>query len=175
MKRLMAQGSFFGDEALRSREPILFHQLIGQYLPTVAPAKTGRLSTDILTQYDQADALSKLSKAQQEQASSAALQGRGEQSCEEEEEDESDSDDQLQAVPQKLLAAEAEAAPASISGQEMQDNRDELIRIMQQRFLQGADKAVDYTEIDSDALGLDDDNAAEADQDALECHFDSVD
>ncbi|KAK9802681.1 hypothetical protein WJX73_005341 [Symbiochloris irregularis] len=85
LKRLMAQGSFFGDDALRSRDPVLFHQLVGQYQPTVVPAKTGRLSTDIL------------------------------------------------------------------------------------------DQGVNYDEIDNDALGLDDDNAAEADRDALESHFNQLD
>lgn len=156
----------------RSRDPVLFHQMIGQYQPTVAPAKTGRLSTDILSQYDQAAALS---QAQQQQASTAASQRNrdeifGEQ--EEEEEDDSDSNDELQAVPQKLPVDDF---LPSISGQELQDNRDELMRIMQTRFLQGADKAVCYDEIDNDALGLDDDNAAEADRDALESHFDAID
>lgn len=182
LKRLMAQGSFFGDDALRSRDPVLFHQLVGQYQPTVVPAKTGRLSTDILDQYDQAAAISELTQAQQQQASNAAAQQQWDQSSEEEDEgsenslhQDKTSTDKPAAAMQKLPSDDAEPALPQISGQELQDNREELVRIMQTRFLQGADRGVNNDEIDNDALGLDDDNAAEADRDALESHFDQLD
>lgn len=61
------------------------------------------------------------------------------------------------------------------SGEDMatsQENKDILVSIMRAQFLSGEDTSVDYRDIDNDA-SLDDDWAAQADQDAQDKYFEA--
>ena len=157
---------------MRTRAPLLYHQYVGQFQPQEPPPKSGKLSESILHQHDQLQAATAL--RQQEQAQ---LGNVGE---EEEESDESSDRSSQLAVETPTVSKygpESDAASnvVAISAQELQENREELIQILQAQFLQGKDSSMDYSKIDHDELGLDDDNAAEADRDAVDKHFESGD
>ena len=199
MNRLLSDGAYFSDAAMRTRQPLLYHQLLGQYLPPPMPSRMDTLSDSILSQADELQARHQLEEAQQQQRREQAGQvSEQETESEEESESESEAEDNARAAlgalhgTHTVVSGNRQGQRASVEGQdkhgeqdsshqlsqqELQDAREELLAIMQQRFLAGQDNSsVDYHAIDhDDQLGLDDDNAAEVERDAMERHFDAGD
>ena len=165
LKRLLSDGEFFSDSAVKAREPLLFHELLGRYQPQPVSVNTGKLSDNILHQHDELKALTELKQAQQRQAHSESEQ---EESVEEDEAawEQADRYDREHCSKSAL-------EHERISDDDLQENREELMRIMQGRFLQGEEQSVNYHEIDHDELGLDDDHADEADRDELDRYLDA--
>ena len=69
-----------------------------------------------------------------------------------------------------LAAGHPRGKPSEEETAGHQENEETLISIMRARFLSGEDSAVDYKDIDND-MSLDDDWAAQAENDAQEKYF----
>lgn len=188
MNKLLADGTYFSDAAMRQRQPVLYHQLVGQYQPASRPGSGCTLSESLLHQHDELEAQQRLQTAQQKESRAYSPADVMEEAEEEEEEEEEEDDGVAFAMKpghrpleaathlQKhgILSRQEHAEP--LSQEELQENHEELVRILQAQFLDGKDEGVNYEAIDQDQLGLLDElNAEEADRDLLEHHFDAVD
>lgn len=170
LKRLVADGSYFSDDAMRDRAPLLHHEYVGQYAPADT-AKPATLSDSVMQQLESQEHKKRLQKAREEQAMV-------------EEEEESSSDDEQDAaaahqIPVKVPAVSTEAdsqdlnASSNIPLNDRAEYQEDFLQIMQHRFLSGKDhEHVDYADIDANPA-LDDDWAAQADGDAQEKYFDA--
>ena len=67
LNRLVADGSYFSEDAMRNRAPLLHHQYIGQYVPE-APATAATLSDSAMQQLEEQEHQARLQKAKEEQA-----------------------------------------------------------------------------------------------------------
>lgn len=149
---MLEEGTYFSDQAIRARRPLLFHEYLGQYSNFQAPQQQSKLSESLLQQHDELQAREQLHQAQ------AAAQAE-EQAFVPEVETESDSEPE--AVPSKEVP--------SLSAAQLQDQQAELVEVMKACFLDGNDPEADYAAIDNDS-SLDDDNP-EHEQDLQERHF----
>eukprot|EP00892_Ulva_mutabilis_P007164 jgi/Ulvmu1/481/UM001_0489.1 len=164
MKKLDAGGSYFSMESMRQRDPILYHEYVGQ-LPwpgmDTSPVGSGescKLSERIMRQHEgleQARCLQAATLRQEEHSSQAAEE----------------------AVPLQTVFPGSAGAPASPDPQSPRGDTESVATfetLMRERFLGGGDaKFVDYGEIDKDA-SLDDFWAREEALDAQEKYFDDV-
>eukprot|EP00878_Enallax_costatus_P029639 GHUV01032175.1.p1 GENE.GHUV01032175.1~~GHUV01032175.1.p1 ORF type:complete len:373 (-),score=58.49 GHUV01032175.1:318-1436(-) len=180
MYQLEQQGEYFSETSMREREPLVWHQHIGQYeghpVPPARPQQSGLLgfADSLLRAHDEAQ-----------------IRARLEQQLEEEEcqmsEHDSDSEDEPQQqqqateLPCQATAADGAAAqqqhgqqqqqPVDMSQDAMAQRRQDFLDEMQSRFLTGMDKdSIDYAVIDADA-GLDDAWAEQQAQDAVDAYF----
>ena len=153
LQRLLREGAYFSDTAMRKRQPLLYHQYLGQHLAEAPPAaKT--LSESILQQHDELQARERLQEAQARADAAAELEPETETSSDEEAEP---------AFPSKH-------GPAPLSSEQLRDSRSELLTVLQTLYLDGKDPEVDYQAVDADS-SLDGDNAAEQEQDLEDQHF----
>lgn len=169
LNRLMDDGQYFSDDAMRARAPLLHQQYLGQFAPATATPTAPTLSGTLLRQHDEEQHRNKLQK-QQEQESMV------------EQEEESSSDDTREGVPSGVPKSDPDdiqeqdlfaSKHGHIVTAEHAQNSDDFMALMQQRFLSGADhEHVDYAAIDKNAR-LDDDWAAQAEEDAQEKYFDA--
>lgn len=165
LNRLVDEGKYFSEEAMRSRAPLLHQQYIGQP-PAATPCNAPTLSGTLLRQHDEQEHQNKLQQ-QQEQENMV-----------EEEEDTSseEADANVNAQQPNYNDFDPKLFPASKHGDEPsadpQSNED-FLALMHQRFLSGDDhEYVDYHAIDKN-VALDDDWAAQAEGDAQEKYFDA--
>lgn len=169
LNRLIDEGKYFSEDAMRGRAPLLHQQYIGQYAPAAASSTAPTLSGTLLRQHDEEQHRNKLQQ-QQEQ----------EDLVEEEEDTSSDEADAQPAYKEPAgsgtksssVEPEADKHGAAPSEQQLQ-NTEDFLALMHQRFLGGDDvEYVDYAAIDRNAT-LDDDWAAQAEGDAQEKYFDA--
>lgn len=169
LNRLVEEGKYFSEEAMRRRAPLLYEQYIGQYAPAAAPSATApTLPGTLLRQHDEQQHREKLQQQQEQEAM-----------VEEEEESPSESSDTVHSdsqehAPSSLQADSHEMFPANKHGTgDQSQNTEDFLALMHQRFLAGDDSEyVDYAVIDKNAM-LDDDWAAQAEGDAQEKYFDA--
>lgn len=164
LNRLMDEGKYFSEEAMRSRAPLLHQQYIGQR-PVATSSSAPTLSGTLLRQHDEQEHQNKLQQQQEQEA------------MVEEEEDTSSEDADASANAQQ---------PENVSGDVQQSvskhgdvphvdpqSSEDFLALMHQRFLTGADhEYTDYNAIDKNT-SLDDDWAAEVEGDAQEKYFDA--
>eukprot|EP00775_Hariotina_reticulata_P014335 gene14335-61_t len=194
MQRLQKQGDYFSEDSMRGREPLIWHEYVGQHeghaLPSAAAPTGEGLAGSLLRAHDE-----------------ALLRARLEQQLEEEQcqmsEHESDSEDGLTdyegpaangtaglGASGKACAGHTAADSTAMQGRQQQQDpgavaavdmsdlacrrrRQELTEEMQSRFLLGLDDVhQDYGQIDADA-SLDDDWAEQAARDAEDAYFDA--
>ena len=164
LKRLVADGSYFSEDAMRNRAPLLHHQYIGQYAPA-APSTAATLSDSAMQQLEEQEHQTRLQKAREEQAM-----------IEEEEETSSDEEDTQQPVTKHpSISAEEQNLDLHIDIPlaDRAQYHEDFLQMMQQRFLSGKDhEHTNYAVIDAN-VALDDDWAAEAEEDAQEKYFDA--
>ena len=167
LNRLVADGSYFSEEAMRNRAPLLHHQYIGQYAPA-APATAATLSDSAMQQLEEQEHQTRLQKAKEEQAM-----------VEEEEETSSDEEGHPAKPVSKYPAISSDqhnedpVAYVDISPADRIQYKEDFVQMMQQRFLCGRDhEHVNYPDIDANVT-LDDDWAAQANEDAQEKYFDA--
>ena len=166
LNRLMEDGTYFSDEAMRTRAPLLHQQYLGQYTSAAASSTAPTLSGTLLRQHDEEQHRNRLQQQQEQEAM-----------VEEGEEETSSDDDNTKEKPglgdagtsQEL---HADKYSSSLPADHAQNSED-FMALMQQRFLAGDDhEHVDYAAIDKNA-SLDDDWAAQAEEDAQEKYFDA--
>ncbi|XP_042299533.1 coiled-coil domain-containing protein 97-like isoform X2 [Sceloporus undulatus] len=164
LQQLIRGGEYFSDEQMRSRDPLLYEQYIGQYLSDEEMQALGSskleascsLSGVLLDSY-QEQVIQRRLQIQQEQ----------EEACEEEEEEE-DTDDE-----------DKEDRASDPNGDEWVPDqgekaflREEFTSRMYQRFLDGKDRDFDYSEVDENP---DFDNLDIVSRDEEERYFDGED
>ncbi|GFR96784.1 coiled-coil domain-containing protein 97-like [Elysia marginata] len=146
LQELVEQGEYFSEEEMRWRDPLLFDQMIGQYIgesekEDIAEAEIDRsdlrFSTILLKHMD-----IQASKQHYE-----ALKDREEEQLEESDDDSSEEEDIDDDSSQKIEEENPDVEKAiEIERNQM---RGEFLRIMQERFLAGDDKDFDYSKVDT--------------------------
>lgn len=168
LNRLVEDGNFFSDDAMRGRAPLLHQQYVGLYAPAAAPSATApTLSGTLLRQHDEEQHRNRL---QQQKESEAMIEEEEESSSEDSGLLHSHSGQTAEASRNEEVSANKHGNIAP--GDQLQNSQD-FIALMHQRFLAGDDhEYVDYGAIDKNAA-LDEDWAAQADGDAQEKYFDA--
>lgn len=164
LQQLIRGGEYFSDEQMRSRDPLLYEQYIGQYLSDEELQVLGSckleascpLSGVLLDSY-QEQVIQRRLQIQQEQ----------EEACgEEDEEDDSDVDEA------EATALDSEMEECALDEEEKALLREEFTSRMYQRFLDGKDRDFNYSEVDENP---DFDNLDIVSRDEEERYFDGED
>uniref|UniRef100_A0A3Q2XK56 Coiled-coil domain containing 97 n=1 Tax=Hippocampus comes TaxID=109280 RepID=A0A3Q2XK56_HIPCM len=159
LRALQKEGLYFSEEQMRTREPLLYEQYIGQYLTddevlersqeSMLEGAAGGLSHLLLNSYQERLIQCRLQEEQDR-----------EEGAREEEEEEEEEEDEVQ---------ENTWEPTS---EEKALLREEFISQMHQRFLDGKDTDFNYSEVDENP---DYDNLDIVNRDAEEKYFDEDD
>ncbi|KAF0903283.1 hypothetical protein E2562_026567 [Oryza meyeriana var. granulata] len=154
LDRLVREGEYFSEEAMREREPYLHHEYLGRFQdPTGrAMARPGeRWSETLMRRAEEAVIVEKI---------------RGEQIRRGVDPSEWGVD------PNKTGGSPAGTSKQqTLSAEEMEDQLEQFTSLMQQKFLSGEDSEhMDYSRIDNDEM-LDDHWSKEANYDAEEKYF----
>ncbi|KAM9745540.1 coiled-coil domain-containing protein 97 [Menidia menidia] len=167
LRALQKEGTYFSEEQMRIREPLLYEQYIGQYLTDEevlersqeamldgggeAPGGgTGGLAQLLLNSYQERLIQHRLQEEQEREDGA------------EEEEDEEEEDDEVRVQQKEWEPTQEEKALL----------REEFISQMHQRFLDGKDKDFNYSEVDGNP---DYDNLDIVSRDAEDRYFDEDD
>ena len=151
LQELMVGGSYFSEEEMRNRNPLLYEHYIGQYLSeeerqlldgSNSPDMT--LSGMIMKKME-LDRRSELLSRQQETEASEIVESDESESSEEEEEEEEEGegDDTCQNRGMKL------SVDPDTACREKQMLREEFLKAMQLRFLNGEERDFDYSAVDT--------------------------
>lgn len=200
MERLIHDGQYFSEDGMRERAPLLHHEYVGRFQdPTTRGfARPGeRWSETLMRQSEEARIVQQIKEEQerlgiQEEETDEEEERGGEQEEEEEEEEDSTSDEEMSKndnanvdeiiathqenmSPSERLVSDARHSKKTLSYEEVQMKMEHFTRIMQEKFLSGADtEHVDYADIDNN-VSLDDHWIREITQDAEEKYFDDDD
>ena len=156
LQRLIRQGEYFDNESMKSREPLLYEQMVGKYEKNdeLNPNATGtglHLTDFLMKHLESVNHSDRISK----------LEGLEKDQTEEEEEDEEEDDDDDD---------EEEEDEEEISERDQMKN--EFISIMHRKFLNGENLDIDYHAID---FNDDYDNIEIESRDQEEKYFDEND
>ncbi|XP_066494771.1 coiled-coil domain-containing protein 97 [Tiliqua scincoides] len=166
LQQLIRGGEYFSDEQMRSRDPLLYEQYIGQYLSDEELQALGSLKLEascplsgVLLDSYQEQVIQRRLQIQQEQ----------EEACEEEEEEEEDdiADDGVEAT-----ALDPDMEELALDEEEKALLREEFTSRMYQQFLDGKDRDFNYSEVDENP---DFDNLDIVSRDEEERYFDGED
>ncbi|XP_073135224.1 uncharacterized protein [Henckelia pumila] len=197
MDRLILDGHYFSEDAMREREPYLHHEYVGKFQDPSgrSMARPGeRWSETLMRRSEEAILVEKI-RGEQQRAGVAQSDWIGnepemQEEVEEEEEEEEEEEDEEENENKKVVeettqkgGEDMEVGPSSRSQQkienketnlELSDRMEQFTYIMQQKFLSGADHGhMDYLKIDEDET-LDDHWMKVASQDAEDKYFDDV-
>ncbi|XP_022736742.1 coiled-coil domain-containing protein 97 isoform X1 [Durio zibethinus] len=193
LNKLVCDGQYFSEDAMREREPYLHHEYLGRFqdLSGRSMARPGeRWSETLMRRCEEARLVAKIREEQQRLGvaqkdwvgnESYPQQEEEEEEDEEEEEEEEEEENGGDHGKEMLLdhpgdgnvaaSATVEQHEEAPSAEEMQDRMDQFTYIMQQKFLSGEDyEHLDYSKIDDDET-LDDHWLREANYDAEEKYF----
>lgn len=181
MYQLEEQGEYFSEHSMRERQPLIWHDHIGQYEghpSTTAPSQQGGavgFADSLLRAHDEAQIRARLEEQLQDEE---CQMSEHDSDSEDEHNQDRDIKPQLQTT-----AADSDGLQQKHGQQQQQQvdmsqdailqRRQDFLDEMQSRFLSGMDKDnVDYAMIDADA-GLDEAWAAQQAQDAENAYFDA--
>mmetsp|Transcript_1183 Transcript_1183/g.3666 ORF Transcript_1183/g.3666 Transcript_1183/m.3666 type:complete len:272 (+) Transcript_1183:274-1089(+) len=155
LQRMLHSSDYFSDENLEDRDPLLFHRHIGRYLPQ-RPQRGATGIVEVVV--DSFDATSLLRRRLQQRGMEIGLGMQNE------------SDFEAMMSKEKESDSEALQDGPPLQDQ-LDDNRDELITIMSQRFLDGLDESYfDYRDVDESEKY---DDTVQEERDAEELYFDA--
>lgn len=147
MKKLVTEGEYFSYDEMKYRDPLLYEQLVGQFLSSKeiqdqVDKSDLRFSSILLKHMDQLDE-NKLYYQQKEKEESQM-----------EETDDEDEDDEEEMEEEICTDEEAEDVvdgepKKKISSSKKHELKEEFLRIMQERFLSGQDADFDYSKVDN--------------------------
>ncbi|KAJ8656409.1 hypothetical protein O0I10_007977 [Lichtheimia ornata] len=147
LKRHLRESSYFSDDSMQQREPVLYEQYVGQYQSeqekTMPFANDVTLVQRVLSNIDRHYASEQVRK----QKIIEEEQFEEEEESEDEEEDVQDtpmSDDRTGALPSNQPAEDTQHEEAEFR----ESQRQELIRLLEERFLAGKDPEFDYSKVD---------------------------
>ncbi|CAL5436661.1 unnamed protein product [Camellia sinensis] len=185
MDRLICDGKYFSEDAMREREPYLHHEYVGKFQDPSGRrmARPGeRWSETLMRRSEEAILVEKIRREQQR----LGVAQRDWVGNEKETEDGESLVANGTSLPLEMLSENHDAFSneqsatvrhtegATLSAEEMQDRMDQFTHIMQQKFLSGEDhQHLDYSKIDEDET-LDDHWLREASHDAEEKYFADV-
>lgn len=155
LKELTANTSYFSEEDMRDRNPLLYEYYIGKYLTEEEREAMDSNRVDM--------SLSALIMRNMEIDRRAELLRRQQKSEQVEELDSSSSEDEDEEGGMKL------STDPDVAAQEKQMLRQEFLRAMQLSFLSGEDKEFDYSKVDSNDQY---DSLDHRQQDEEEAYFD---
>ena len=162
MQKMLASGdSYFGMEAMREREPLMYQQMVGRFeKPTEGeegdvPGTDCTLSNIILNHID-LDRRRDLERAQ-----------RAEE--EEEVEFDEDEDEGEEGQEEDSKPSQEESPPDEAT---LEQYREDFAKSVRESFLDGRDKDFDYSAVDCDS---DNDDLETLDRDQEERYFDGED
>lgn len=142
LKRHLRESSYFSDDSMQQREPVLYEQYVGQYQSeqekTMPFANDVTLVQRVLSNIDRHYASEQVRK----QKIIEEEQFEEEEESEDEEEDVQDtpmSDDRTGALPSNQPAEDTQHEEAEFR----ESQRQELIRLLEERFLAGKDVSSD--------------------------------
>ncbi|CAN6166505.1 unnamed protein product [Urochloa humidicola] len=199
LDRLVREGEYFSEEAMREREPYLHHEYLGRFQDPLgrAMARPGeRWSETLMRRAEEAVIVEKIRGEQIRRGvdPSEWVGGGPEESMEEQEEEEEEEEEEEQSMKERETVVKSTttevvangAVPVDsshggglaagtsnqmLSSEEMQDQLEQFTSLMQQKFLSGEDtEHMDYSQIDNDEM-LDDHWSREANYDAEEKYF----
>lgn len=181
MKKMIKDGSYFGEVEMMIREPFLYEQLVGQYLTVNERLARDRLEGDapfsqVLLAGIEKDQIEELRKKQESELLMV------DEDTQEAVQFNENNDDQFPTVPssfkQQWGEFEEDTTP-TVSNKVKPDYcnlaekellREEFIGIMYSKFLSGSDKDFDYKSVDEN---YEFDNLTEISQDEEAKYFDS--
>ncbi|KAF3536258.1 hypothetical protein F2Q69_00024091 [Brassica cretica] len=185
LNKLVSEGQYFSEDAMRDREPYLHHEYVGKFQDSMSRnmARPGeRWSETLMRRAEEAALVSRI-REEQQRLGVAECDWVGnekmEESEEESEQEEVETEDEEEGEEKQTGASSslAEAGRAEnkqgtgLPPEEMQEMMDQFTSIMQQKFLSGEDhEHLDYTKIDNDE-NLDDHWLREVGLDAEEKYF----
>lgn len=143
MQELEVGGEYFSEEAMKRREPLLYEQMVGQYLTEEEKLDKEvdhsdlRLSTILMKHMEEAQEKS-LYKQQKEEEECQEEESEDSSEEEEKEEDEEMKDDEIPEISNKRAT--------DVWHQQLHA---EFKSIMQEKFMSGKDSDFDYRQIDS--------------------------
>ena len=149
LKELMDRGSYFSEEEMRNRNPLLFEHYVGQYLSEEERQQLdGSTSSDMtlsgmILKKMELDRRSELLSEQRDVEAGQIEESDSSSSSEDEEELEEDKEDLQQNLGMNL------SVDPETAGREKWMLRQEFLRAMQLRFLSGEEKDFDYSKVDS--------------------------
>ncbi|KAF8117154.1 hypothetical protein N665_0012s0158 [Sinapis alba] len=184
LNKLVLEGQYFSEDAMRDREPYLHHEYVGKFQDLMGRnmARPGeRWSETLMRRAEEATLVSRI-REEQQRLGVAECDWVGnekmEESEEESEQEEVETEDEEEEEEEKSAGASSEAGRGEnkqgtvlLPPEEMQEMMDQFTSIMQQKFLSGEDhEHLDYTKIDNDE-NLDDHWLREVGLDAEEKYF----
>ncbi|CAN7043827.1 unnamed protein product [Brassica rapa subsp. trilocularis] len=185
LNKLVSEGQYFSEDAMRDREPYLHHEYVGMFQDSMGRnmARPGERWSETLMRRAEEAALVTRIREEQQRLGVAECDWVGnekmEESEEESEQEEVETEDEEEEEEKPIVASSslAEAGRAEnkqgtgLPPEEMQEMMDQFTSIMQQKFLSGEDhEHLDYTKIDNDE-NLDDHWLREVGLDAEEKYF----
>lgn len=158
LRSLMSQGSYFSESEMKKRNPLLYEQLVGQYLSESERAAISRQDMDYEDSF--ANFLLRCIEKSQENYLLKQQQDEDDAVIEEQDDDESESD-----------AEEADTGNKrpQPTDEEKEMMRNEFRNIMYENFLAGKDLDFDYSTVDNN---VEYDSLAQREIDEEEKYFD---
>ncbi|KAI4327207.1 hypothetical protein L6164_019695 [Bauhinia variegata] len=177
LDKLMFNGHYFSEDAMREREPYLHHDYVGKFQDHSGRgmARPGeRWSETLMRRSEEAMLVAKI-RGEQQRLGVAERDWIGNERIQEVEEEEEEEDDEEEEDEERRNSAHPleakDSEESTISAEELQDRLNQFTSIMQQKFLLGEDhEHLDYSKIDNDET-LDDHWQREANVDAEEKYF----
>lgn len=166
LKKLISEGSYFSDLEMKERNPLMFQQLIGQYMNEDEKEELNKIDksdlrfTNILMEHIARDYEENFRHQQEEEEERELF----------EENDDDDDDDKIDFKTVMLDSMSTENNVQTISEEEKRMLRKEFLTNMYQSFLDGRDAGFNYSSVDDNA---DYDALDIKQQDAEDKYFDS--
>uniref|UniRef100_A0A1J3IYF5 Coiled-coil domain-containing protein 97 n=1 Tax=Noccaea caerulescens TaxID=107243 RepID=A0A1J3IYF5_NOCCA len=193
LNKLISEGQYFSEDAMRDREPYLHHEYVGKFQDLIGRnmARPGeRWSETLMRRGEEATLVARIREEQQRLGVAESdwignEKMEEEEDEEEEEESEEEEEEEEVKIPTEASSSLEEArekkgrvndreekeARVKIRPEEMQEMMDEFTSMMQHKFLSGEDEQhLDYTKIDNDET-LDDHWLRQIGLDAEEKYF----
>ena len=149
LKELMDSSSYFSEEEMRNRNPLLYEHYIGQYL---SEEERQLLDNDVSSDMTlsgmilkkmELDRRSELLSRQQEVEAGQIVESDSSDSSESE-----DTEDERDTLQEENLGMKLSTDPVT-AGREKEMLKEEFLKAMQLRFLSGEEKDFDYSKVDS--------------------------
>lgn len=150
LKELMDGGSYFSEEEMRNRNPLLYEHYVGQYLSEEERQliDDGGITSDMtlsgmILKKMELDRRSELLSRQQEMEAGQVVESDSSSSSESEDADDGEEQDSEENRGMRLSADPFRA------GKEKEMLKEEFLKAMQLRFLSGEERDFDYSKVDS--------------------------
>ena len=159
LNKLMEDDEYFEEEMVKMRQPLLYHMYVGRYSNRNSGMRADAFGSKDLSKFLMSRMDKQSYELQLKEAYEDHLIKHGQS--------------YFQGQMDEAMDTDKNGDDLTITALELEDNEDELIRLMHKKFLDGEDfKWVDYEQIDNDET-LDD--VKQMEQDSEDKYFDAED